>query len=538
MRTYNFIYQGIHSLKEICQGEEFKELYEGASGCLVQVYSGRIDAGKLESVGREILKLLPKAQVIGASTAGEILEGKISEEQIVISISLFEGTTLTSRLWTKRDSQTDEDLGKELATGLADQETKLLLLFSTALTVEGGALMRGVWGSAPDLPVAGGGAGDNNHMQKTLILHGAEVSECGVVTVSFHGDRLRVWCRQSLGWQPVGRKMSLDRVEGNRLLMIDGQPAGKVYDRYLGAEPETGNVSERARDCPLIINRNGMEISRIAAYRLPDGSLAFPSDLKEGEQARFSVANIELMLETASTMVNELSSYPIEASFIFSCTARRGALLSAADQETYPLRRVGTVAGFYTYGEYFHHPDCNLVLNGAMTVVSLSEEPVGAVHARSETVERSETSGKIPSSMRVFATVAHLLKAIHSDADASENNSSSADNFVFINTGNKTEKIFHSNIIAVEAEGNYTRVFLRDATPLLVRLSMKKWVEVLPAQFFLRLSRSLIVQIKQISHWENSSRDNGQLHLADTKKVIPVTRHSIGLLRRLGLQQL
>jgi hypothetical protein len=314
--------------------------------------------------------------------------------------------------------------------------------------------------------------------------------------------------------------MILNRVEGKRLVTMDGQPAGRIYDQYLGIETEAGSVSERAREFPLIINRHGLEISRIAAYRLPDGSLAFPSDIQEGEQAQFIVANVEMMLENARGMVEELSCHPIEASFIFSCTVRRGVLQSAADQETLPLRNVGAVAGFYTYGEYFHHPQCNQVLNGAMSVVGLSEKATVATSSGSSrtSLRRRLTALKIPASVRVFATMSNLIRAVHSPEESSEEATAS-------------EKFL--DIIAVEAEGNYTRAYLREAQPLLIRLTMKKWETVLPKQLFVKLHRALIIQIRQIEHWEMQTRETGHLHLCGIKQPIPLSRHSVRLLRKL-----
>lgn len=533
MKTFNVVYKGAASCSDLFRTAIFKRHRSRASSCLVQIYTGEIDPQKLADLGREIRQGLPEAHIIGATSAGEILNGKILDHKTVLSISFFEKTTLISELRAKTEDQSDEELGKEIGAALIRPETKLLLLFSTALTVEGGAFVRGIRSVSAQAPIAGGGAGDNDEMKRTFVMHGATVTESGTVGVAFQSEDLQVWRRQSLGWQPIGKPMTLDRVEGKRLVVIDGQPAGQIYDRYLGPEAEDGGVSERARECPLIIERNGLEISRIAAFRLPDGSLIFPSDLQEGEQARFSVANVELMLETASTIVDELSQYPVESAFIYSCTVRRGALQAASDEETLPLRKVGTVAGLYTYGEYFHHPQCNQVLNGAMTVVGLSEKPVAATSVKSRSTRGIKRQPRIPSSVRVMATMARLIKAVHADAQPVET-AHPPENFIFLPTGEGNEKVFYLDIIAIQAEGNYTRVYLREASSLFVRLTMSKWAEALPPHLFLQLNRSLIIQIKQISRWEKISRDFGWLYLNGLEKAVPLTRSSMGVLQRVG----
>ncbi len=49
---------------------------------------------EIETIAGDICALLPNAKLIGCSTAGEILEDKMLEKSVVLSISIFEKTTL------------------------------------------------------------------------------------------------------------------------------------------------------------------------------------------------------------------------------------------------------------------------------------------------------------------------------------------------------------------------------------------------------------------------------------------------------------
>ena len=67
----------------------FKSLYIKSSSILVQIFSGIIDASLLVDISSNILKLVPNAKIIGATTDGEILENQVSTNKIIISFSLF-----------------------------------------------------------------------------------------------------------------------------------------------------------------------------------------------------------------------------------------------------------------------------------------------------------------------------------------------------------------------------------------------------------------------------------------------------------------
>ena len=88
------------------------------------------------------------------------------------------------------------------------------------------------------------------------------------------------------------------------------------------------------------------------------------------------------------------------------------------------------------------------------------------------------------------------------------------------------------SIVAVQAEGDYSRVFLPDRNLLLSR-TMNEWEQLLPNAHFSRLDRSLIINLQQIDSLEHVSRNHGNLQLNYIKNPIPLGRTA---LKRLRLQ--
>ncbi|MFT4858700.1 MAG: two-component system response regulator LytT [Algoriphagus sp.] len=71
------------------------------------------------------------------------------------------------------------------------------------------------------------------------------------------------------------------------------------------------------------------------------------------------------------------------------------------------------------------------------------------------------------------------------------------DDSVFIKADNVFEKVPYTDLFYVEANGNMVTIFTkhRDYS---IRKSMKEIEEILPSQFFLRVQKSFIVNLKQI----------------------------------------
>ena len=69
--------------------------------------------------------------------------------------------------------------------------------------------------------------------------------------------------------------------------------------------------------------------------------------------------------------------------------------------------------------------------------------------------------------------------------------------FIFVKTGYEDVKIFLSEILYIEAEGNYVSFVMKDKK-LLSRLSMQDISQLLPESSFVRIHRSYIISLEHI----------------------------------------
>jgi len=94
------------------------------------------------------------------------------------------------------------------------------------------------------------------------------------------------------------------------------------------------------------------------------------------------------------------------------------------------------------------------------------------------------------------------------------------------------------SVVAIRAEGKYTRIFTVSGERFFIRKSLTDWEAHLAALHcvracFKRISRSLIVNRAHIDHLETVSRDSGKLFMNGLADPLPVGRLAIGRLKRL-----
>jgi len=89
-----------------------------------------------------------------------------------------------------------------------------------------------------------------------------------------------------------------------------------------------------------------------------------------------------------------------------------------------------------------------------------------------------------------------------------------------------------STITALEAEGDFTRFHIAGEPPLLLYRSLGACEAILPAPPFLRLSRSLIVNLDRLAGIEHHSRDDAHITLRDGPHPFSLGRRALARLKQ------
>ncbi|HHC80528.1 MAG TPA: LytTR family transcriptional regulator [Flavobacteriia bacterium] len=90
------------------------------------------------------------------------------------------------------------------------------------------------------------------------------------------------------------------------------------------------------------------------------------------------------------------------------------------------------------------------------------------------------------------------------------------ENYFFIKSGYKIQKILIDEIIYIESMGDYVRFFLEDKK-IVALLSMSKILELLPEKKFVQIHRSYIINFERINFIQNNIISIGQYQLPISK---------------------
>ena len=128
MNTYNYTYQNNSFKTEIDYS-----LFENKENILIQVFCGQ-DENTLEYLINLLSDNLQNAIIIGTTTDGEIKDKKVSTFKSVISISIFENTTIKVAM---KEGTNSFNSGYEIAKELITPNTKLIITFTDGTSTNG-----------------------------------------------------------------------------------------------------------------------------------------------------------------------------------------------------------------------------------------------------------------------------------------------------------------------------------------------------------------------------------------------------------------
>ena len=342
-----------------------------ASAVLVFIFSGWEDKEELSALMRRLDRALPDAVLVGCTTAGEIMEGAMSERTTVLNCMFFDSAEAVLH-----EIDFSKASPEDAAASLVDSLRGLDVAGVGLLVSENGrtahkflSLLR----SLPSwIPVFGAIAGSTGASGQYVFTRERAVYN-GVVAICFLGSGLYIHTCTSIGWRQLGPSFLITRMEGDNVIVeLDGKPASYIYQKYLAMSRE--NISNENLLFPLCTEREGSLIMRLPSDCLEDGSLVISGDCSEGESVRLAFGDPGEILNASYHVRFEMASFAPEAVLLLNCVSRRFFLHEDANQELAPFRQIAPNAGFYVHGEINRNSDGDvLLLNMSMVSVCFRE---------------------------------------------------------------------------------------------------------------------------------------------------------------------
>ncbi|MDF1878500.1 EAL domain-containing protein [Sulfurimonas sp. SAG-AH-194-C20] len=382
-----------------------------SSQTLIQLFCTTTNFQELKEIQTFFSNTFPNSIIIGTTTDGIINKTQVYIEKTnIVTFTKFNQTVLKSILVLHENAlNASYDTGILMGQSLIENETKLIISFTDGLHTNGEEFAKGISHVSSSVILSGGLAGDNGKLFKTYVFTNKEITDKGAVGVSLSSKTLNITTDYSFDWLPVGKELKVTKSIHNRVYEIDGISTVDIYAKYMGKEL-AARLPQIGIEFPLIFKVDDVLIGRAVLLKHDDGSLTFAGNIKEGTKVRFGVGEIGEILKNSNyktkKILNKLEYKP-EAVFIYSCMARRRFLKEYMSDELKNLSSIGSVSGFFTYGEFYHQDKCNQLLNETTTMLILSEDT-----SSSPVLDNTEYFEQQEFNIDAHHVMAHLANAV------------------------------------------------------------------------------------------------------------------------------
>lgn len=316
----------------------------------------------IEKPLEQLVKSFCNATIVGASTAGEILQDELLNDNIVVAVMTFSSTRIKSVSEPLTKIEYSYDSGVKISQELLEDDLKAIFVLSDGLNVNGSQLTSGIASIVgKDIVVTGGLAGDDDRFESTWIIVNGKITDSFITAVGLYGDSINVSHGSKGGWDTLGIDRLITKSKDNILYELDSQPALEIYKRYLGDKASDLPASGLLFPLELKATMDSTEskVRTILAIDEKSKSITFAGDVPEGSLVTLMKANYDRLIDGATDAAKDvfLDNYNNEEilSIAISCVGRKLVLKQRTEEEleaTLDILPPKTKQiGFYSYGE-------------------------------------------------------------------------------------------------------------------------------------------------------------------------------------------
>jgi hypothetical protein len=330
-------------------------------------------------------QVFPRAQMIGCSTAGEIIGTNVSDNRLIATAVSFRATPILGACISIHDYPNSIEATKALVAKIPREGLRHLFVLADGLLTNGSDIVRGLNEMLPvEIAVTGGLAGDGMDFKNSYVVFAGQVLSSAIAAIGFYGNHVRIGFGSSGGWVPFGPERLVTRSRGNILSELDGHSALDLYKQYLGNSAD--QLPAAGLHFPLSVLPDETEEPFVRTIMFVDEknqSLGFAGDVPTGSYARFMRAVPDDLIDgaaEAAKISQERGGEAPELCILISCVGRKEVLKQLTEEETESVeesyRKKPVITGFYSYGEIapFRPGERVMLHNQTMTITTISEE--------------------------------------------------------------------------------------------------------------------------------------------------------------------
>jgi len=345
----------------------------GASSCIVK-----------PDVYEHLKALYPNADIVFASTSGEIINDSVYDDSAVATAIAFEKTNVCCVKTNIKHHDNSFETGNYLMEQLLKDDLNSVFVISDGTSINGSELVDGFNYCKKSIPVSGGLAGDAARFEKTFTGINEVPSQGNVIAIGFYGKDIVIGHGSLGGWDEFGHERAITKSDKNVLYEIDHKNALDLYKEYLG--DYVNELPGSALLFPLSIRHNHSDknlVRTILSINEEEKSMVFAGNLPEGSKVRLMKANFDKLIEASSTAATDsfkgIKNQQPDLAILISCVGRKLILQERTDEEVEAAKEIlgdhTAITGFYSYGEispFNSNVQCELH-NQTMTITTFTE---------------------------------------------------------------------------------------------------------------------------------------------------------------------
>ena len=367
-RDYDHFLQNLADFKQKCL-----ELESEISSILAMIYVPLDQKEQIQDYIDAIQDTVPDVHIVGGATAVSIADAELSLDKVTMTFTVFAYSyvEVVPIIW---DDQTSRNIGKNFLYYIRNLAQPVAIQFlSAGRNLNLSPFFTEVSNCPPDIVIFGGITDYSEWTEGGVIFSNDLSLDRGLMAVVYRGRRLQVYETNCCGWQLLGKRMTITKMDGPNIVKeIDFQSVRDIMKKYLGIDWNS-NFVENKNKFALSVIRHGNTFHRVITKALPDGGAVFSSDFSLGENVYLSFCDKKDLIDDAMRLQKEMRRFSPDALFSVSCISRYIILDDKAEIERQVCHHCAPTCGFYSFGEFVRVNGSIMTASAVMSIVGFRE---------------------------------------------------------------------------------------------------------------------------------------------------------------------
>lgn len=344
----------------------------------------------------KILYYLPNSHIIGSSTSGVIINGKILTDCCVVSITDFLDATVSTHMISLNSNDNTDITGTEIAEKIISEainpSSVFMLTFFARPYLKTDEFVKKINDNVPRLQILGGFANTpdvrliNMTQHQSFVFNEKQVSGDSAVFAVINSKIMSVYSDIIYVTEPMGKVYTVTDADGMIIRSVDGENAVDWYQNLLGINLNKYNsndnpalatvtfpiVKSNHYNTPWAISYSPQTEANSVFHDEPDPVMYVPSEVEIGDKIRIAYSSIQKTIEVCESVCENICSHPSEVLFGYSCVSRQDMFSNCAKWELLPFEKTN-LCGALVAGEFGNIRKFNTYCNYSFAIASLSE---------------------------------------------------------------------------------------------------------------------------------------------------------------------